>query len=915
MAKKISFADLFDLNNSQDLEKAIKLIGDMDKVYDQFADGIKQESKAISKALQDNVKAVESLKNQYAEMGGATGKTKEQTIKYAESAEKLFNENQKLTKQQKVLISNEQELFSEKKKVNEQAKETQKLLKQQASLTARLAQAESAEAKEVAKLRLQISEKNKEVKEAAKESLGLISVYQKESKRLNDLRKEYKELALTQGESADATKRKAKEVQELDSKLKRIDKTVGQTQRSVGDYKDQMKEAIQETSFFGVSLGSVQEGLTKLMNPVTAGVAAIGALGAAYLSTGRGARDFQRANDRLSASINSISNDLTDLFGLSGDMGIFESIVHNLTKVMLGFGAAYEGAMNAAARETIRELGLQEQLANEVNKRLLNEAEVQRQIRDEERNSIQERFDANQRLLEIVNEREQKQLDIFNQQRRAVVQALIISLSDAEKEAISGLKTQDEIVQSLLKNKNAELELRTELASIEAEIADIQEDAQGQRSEALINDLGLFRELNEEQLRVATARINEQITLAEAGSRREMELQLQLVNMTEQLMLESAGDFEERRTAIMQEAINQRLAIYKNFQANIQQIEKANPIDPFKVEDKDYISKLEKDVEEQIAIRERLYNREKELSDRNERIIEENEAKKKQNYIDAAWAGIDAINGLFERRVQAKEEELTLLQEKNQRELELAEGNAEGQEIIRRRQVEQEKQAQREIAEERRKQAIFNKTIAISEIVINTASAIIAALAPPSQGGLGPVAGIPFSIAAGILGAAQTAAVLAQPIPAFAEGTDNAPEGLAWVGEEGREIVVRPNGKAYVTPDEPTLVDMEGGSKVLTNAISENILSARPQERINSDVQTNNDLQKVIGTKLNAENQRYMIDKIIAKENDIMYKQLKDMVFNQPINQFYFEDGDLKDAIKKGNTTVKNANKKYKFSR
>jgi hypothetical protein len=58
-----------------------------------------------------------------------------------------------------------------------------------------------------------------------------------------------------------------------------------------------------------------------------------------------------------------------------------------------------------------------------------------------------------------------------------------------------------------------------------------------------------------------------------------------------------------------------------------------------------------------------------------------------------------------------------------------------------------------------RQQAIQEKSMAIFEAIINTAAAIVKAL--PS---------IPLSIAAGVTGAIQTAAIAAQPIPAFAEG-------------------------------------------------------------------------------------------------------------------------------------------------
>jgi len=69
------------------------------------------------------------------------------------------------------------------------------------------------------------------------------------------------------------------------------------------------------------------------------------------------------------------------------------------------------------------------------------------------------------------------------------------------------------------------------------------------------------------------------------------------------------------------------------------------------------------------------------------------------------------------------------------------------------------------IANEKRKQAVADRALAIFDIGINTAVAISKAIAAsPLTGGL------PFSALAGILGAAQIAAVLAKPIPKFAQG-------------------------------------------------------------------------------------------------------------------------------------------------
>ena len=79
--------------------------------------------------------------------------------------------------------------------------------------------------------------------------------------------------------------------------------------------------------------------------------------------------------------------------------------------------------------------------------------------------------------------------------------------------------------------------------------------------------------------------------------------------------------------------------------------------------------------------------------------------------------------------------------------------------------VDANKKASIAIANEKRKQAVADKALAIFDIGINTAVAISKAIAAsPLTGGL------PFSALAAALGAAQIAAVLAKPIPKFEKG-------------------------------------------------------------------------------------------------------------------------------------------------
>ncbi|MDX5586491.1 MAG: phage tail tape measure protein [Aureibaculum sp.] len=114
--------------------------------------------------------------------------------------------------------------------------ELEKLQKQRITTIEKLKVATSAEAREVALNNVKLQQARKANKELALEKLGLVSLYQKESKRLNELNKKYKEAALRYGENSKQARRLLKDLTKLDTKLKRIDESAGRFNRSVGNY-------------------------------------------------------------------------------------------------------------------------------------------------------------------------------------------------------------------------------------------------------------------------------------------------------------------------------------------------------------------------------------------------------------------------------------------------------------------------------------------------------------------------------------------------------------------------------------------------------------------------------------------------------------------------------------------------------
>lgn len=177
----------------------------------------------------------------------------------------------------------------------------------------------------------------------------------------------------------------------------------------------------------------------------------------------------------------------------------------------------------------------------------------------------------------------------------------------------------------------------------------------------------------------------------------------------------------------------------------------------------------------------------------------------------------DLASALYDGQIQKIEEEQEANDEKYDKDVERIQNLADSGAIS-----EEEAEARKRAAKERteiknaelekqkqelsRKQAIWDKATSIAQAGIATALAITEAL--PN---------IPLSIVIGALGAIQVATILATPIPSYVEGTkDSAGHrgGTALVGDGGKHEVIMYSGKAWITPDTPTLVDIPKGAQV-----------------------------------------------------------------------------------------------------
>jgi hypothetical protein len=203
------------------------------------------------------------------------------------------------------------------------------------------------------------------------------------------------------------------------------------------------------------------------------------------------------------------------------------------------------------------------------------------------------------------------------------------------------------------------------------------------------------------------------------------------------------------------------------------------------------------------------------------------ESKEKEFYAQIekdAFAAYSFVNDLVKARYENEMNRLQLLIDKNNeyKNVQIANINAStvsAQEkaaqiqLLESQTAAKNEELQRKMKAEKRKELIYDRDTAAIEIAAQTAIAVMKVLA---QGGLYSTG---LAVATAAFGALQIAALFARPIPNYGEGTDNHPGGPMIVGEKlvnGRyqkELVTIPGEGSFIT-DRPMLLNAAAGAKV-----------------------------------------------------------------------------------------------------
>lgn len=309
----------------------------------------------------------------------------------------------------------------------------------------------------------------------------------------------------------------AKESVRVENALKRQTKQYNDTQKAVLGHKSKLDELIKsnqklssslqnaakDLNIAGVNVGSLTTKMASFANPATAAVGIISALGAAYLKSAVGAEDFARAQNNVTAFIDTFSNRIGNASGggffekistgftnaASSVTTFFEFFSKNIDKgltigeilnMLKEENRAREESLGIATAELniLRDLEEDRFIAARARKVTEKEAEDARRIRDNQETAFIDKLTAANLVEEKLKENETQRVEVLNKQVRALL-SYGQEVGSISKGTLGIFDTTQKIVFENIKDRDIRLQLRKLLA----EEADIQEEINGKLTE------------------------------------------------------------------------------------------------------------------------------------------------------------------------------------------------------------------------------------------------------------------------------------------------------------------------------------------------------------------------------------------------------------------------------------------------
>lgn len=272
--------------------------------------------------------------------------------------------------------------------------------------------------------------------------------------QVSKLTKEYDNLNKETAEGIKRADELEKELAQLNTELTKGNKAAGLFKNEIGNYPGAFQSAASSIRVAGVSVGEIGAKLTSFLNPATAAVGVVTALGAAYARSTRGAKDLEFAQNQLSSVVTTLTNGFANLITSAEDG---EGALTKLLNIALKFSIV--GITDAIGLTDIVEGSKQAALSLEVLEDLQREEIAIR-------GKISERLEENQEQLTLISD---EQTDI--NEKIAATDVISRNLNQNQIDLVGILEKQlDQLNIQLSRDKENEI-IQTQILELEREIS------------------------------------------------------------------------------------------------------------------------------------------------------------------------------------------------------------------------------------------------------------------------------------------------------------------------------------------------------------------------------------------------------------------------------------------------------------
>lgn len=605
------------------------------------------------------------------------------------------------------------------------------------------------ETKDVVILQIKIDEgTGKKLPQAKKEVEALAGSIMGLTKTNKELRAERNKVDLT----TEAGRKKVQELNEIidknNIKIKENTSALEKQRMNIGNYGSALDKLMPGLGNLVNGQNEVVASLTGAISPITAVIAGVGALFAAYVKSTAGANDFAFAQSRVSFMLERVTEAFGSLVGGTGagGTGPLSKMIDLMThaalqatglELILGRLASKfldESKAAAQAVETLKDLEISRAFAQAAFKDSEKQAELQRRIRDDTTKTLKERLEASRKIDEIMA--------AAGQRTTIVIQAQI----DAIKASTVNY------------NNNREAQLK--VAQLMGEISDVQEDVIGKTTENVMAVKALnqsYKDLVDEGYKKAHE--------AFINNLKERKEEQQRIN--DELAALDPEYFERR---------NEQSKKYHDAQ-----IEQLNETHRQEIE-------AQQQQNEDLAV---YYDKDAEAKKQAEEKKREEARRSANEAVDYAQNIADSLNSITNARTDQEIKKVRELEE---------------------RKLLTKRQADRQVEQIEREGFQRNKKLAVVQTLVNTAQAVIAAFAPPPTGAgpvFGPIfaaiAAVTGAIQLSAIRAQQFALggefrpkKYAYGGPIIVGGRSHAAGGTTYRGEDGNAFEVEKGEGIYV---------------------------------------------------------------------------------------------------------------------